>query len=1120
VLLLPLTEREGREAAVATRGRRAATAACAAAIVVLGIFATPALASDGTSTPTAVNATEVPSGTAEAASPGTGEVNGNSAGSADQADPGNQPNEANNQPNQASSQPNQANDGEGPAGESNSPQPVDAEQPAAGESLAADAVDDTNRATASGQGPNTNDNGHAPEHQGSTATTITQQAEAGAVATQEGASNSTTTSSGESQTGGGVAQGNGASADATASTDASVALEQQPGAGSANGQLNNDDSTDVVLTTDLTQSVGATAEVHQGGATNTSIVVRNDAPGDDGPVSQANTAGATASGSAIGTTAGNAGLSDAPSSSSDVSQDVQAGAIATQSDVANTNVSVRVGSAGDSGTVSQANTATATAAAQASDTTAATQAQSTARQDGAANTNVSVRVFSPGDDGAVTQANAANASATAVDSAAQAGQTCVSNTNVSIRINSPGSEGGAAQGSSSATATDGPESAETAAKIFDVECHDGNTDVRISVNHPDLADPTSNSAGLVTVWQWTWQWDYDEALGLPFDLDQAGPGWDWNWTVTSVPLTPDLTPGTFTWSWDWERDGDWTWTWDLSAPLSCNDCVWIWNWTWTWEGSSVDADGTAPAVDGTAPAALDGTGSAAPAATSTAVAQQNIATAVAEASVLADVSQASIHDDGAGISFAGQFVDLAQLARADASAIQSDTLNELVTPGTQANVARADAIALGDALMTQEVVQARGGPKETSQWAGQQIGVRQILAAQAVASQSDARNLGSSRTTLAVADAGAFALAETSQQLDQVGLSLGGTQDQWAGQQTSLAQTAAAVALVDQSGARDGASALASSSAAAKATTIQGAEQKAIGGFGLRSQRSAQLVFLNQVGASTATTTTDSTSGHTNREASSKAMTLNDGLVEQRAAQELTEAGPISIQDATQETLLVQVADAYSPSLGGTAGTATVVNRAAVGQASGQGMGGFPPEPTTAPAEPGEEGQTLDAGVQATTIVRSTAVLAAALDVEPRGGYGVYVGVDRGRPERSAVRGYARGSSLTVGGPLAPPLGAFAPVARTPQVSVAIVPASPSGHDSKAAVRDHTEPPLQWPCGLLMEVGSAGSIVPGGGNMAAAIVASLPAIPTGWRLVAGSVIKRPTHFTLRPERPG
>jgi hypothetical protein len=1082
--VLPVPEGGGWEAAVATRGRRVATGACAAAIVVLGIFATPALASDGTSTPTAANVTEVPTGTAEAANPA-----------------------------------------------------FDAEQPAAGESPAAGGVDDTNPATASGQSPNGNDSGNqsgnddgnAPEHQGSTGTTITQQAEAGAAATQEGVSNSTTTSSGGPQTGG-VAQGNGVSADATASTDASVALEQQPDAGSANGQLNNDDrDRDVVLETDLTQCVGATAEAHQG-ATNTSIVVRNDAPGDDGPVSQANTAGANASGSAIGTTAGDAGLPDALSPSSHVSQDVQAGAIATQSGVANTNVSVRVNSAGDSGTVSQANTATATAAAKASDPMATTEAQSTARQDGAANANVSVRVFSPGDDGAVTQANAASASATAVDAGAQAEQTGVRNTNVSIRIESPGAEGGATQGSSSATATDGPESVKTAAKIVDVENHDDNTEVRIRINGPDLADPTSNSAGLVSVWQWTWQWQRDEAPGPLVDVDQAGSAWSWDWTgggasVTSVPLTPDLALGSFVWSWDWERDGDRTWTWDLSARLSCS-CIWIWNWIWTWKGSSVGADGTAPA---------------APAATSTDLEQQNIATAVAEASVLADVLQASTHDYDPGTSFAGQLVDLTQFAAADASAAQSDTLNELRAAGKQANLARADALALGDAFVTQDVVQARGGPKETSQWAGQQVGLEQLLGAQAVASQSDAQNLGSSQTTLAAADAEALALAETSQQLDQLGLSLGGTQDQWAGQQTSLAQTAEGVALVGQSGARDGASALASTSAAAKATTIQGAEQKAIGGFGLRSQSSAQLVVLDQVGASTAATTTDSISGHTNREASSKAMTQNAGLVEERAAQELTEAGLISIQDSTQQTLLVQVADAYSPSLGGKAGTATVVNCATVGQAAGQGMGGpvvvgtadhstfcFPSEPTTAPAEPHEEGQirveegqTLDAGDQATTIVQSTVVLAAALDVEPRGGYGMYVGVDRGaRPELSAARGYARGSSLTVGGPLAPPLGAFAPVARTPQVSAAIVSASPSGHDSKAAVRDHTEEPLQWPRGLLTEVGSASSIVPGGGNVAAAIVASLPASSTGWRAVAGSVVRRPTLFTLRLERPG
>jgi hypothetical protein len=699
-----------------------------------------------------------------------------------------------------------------------------------------------------------------------------------------------------------------------------------------------------------------------------------------------------------------------------------------------------------------------------------------------------------------------------VDAAAQAEQTSVRNTNVSIRIESPGSEGGATQGSSSVTATDGPESAETAAKIFDVENHDGNTDVRIRVNDPDLADPTSNSAGLVSVWRWTWQWEYDEAPGLPFDLDQAGSGWNWDWTggdvsVTSVPLTPDLALGSFVWSWAWERDGDWTWTWDLGTPLSCS-CVWIWDWIWTWNGSGGDADGTAPA---------------APAATSTAVEQQNIAAAVAEASVLADVLQASTHDDDPGTSFAGQLVDLTQLAGADASAVQSDTLNELWAAGRQANVARAGALASGDAFVTQELVLARGGPRETSQSAGQQVGLGQLLVAQAAASQSDAQNLGSSQTTLAAADAEALALAETSQQLDQLGLSLGGTQDQWAGQQTSLVQMAGGVALVGQSGARGGASALASTSAAAKAMTIQGAEQTAIGGFGLRSQRSAQLAVVNQLGTSTATTT-DSTSEHTNREASSKAITLNAGLVEQRAAQELTEGSLISIQDSTQQTFLVQVAHAYSPSLGGMAGTATVVNFATVGQASGQGMGGpvvvgtadhstfrFPPEPA-APAQRVEEEQTPGAAIQATTIVHRSVV-----DVEPRRGYGV----DRGaRPKLSSARGFAPGLSLTAGGPPAPPLGAFAPVARTPQVSAAIVSAPPSGHDSKAAVRDHTEQPLQWPCGLLAEVGFASSIVPGGGNMAAAMVASLPAISTGWRVVAGSVIRRPAHFTLRLERPG
>jgi hypothetical protein len=44
--------------------------------------------------------------------------------------------------------------------------------------------------------------------------------------------------------------------------------------------------------------------------------------------------------------------------------------------------------------------------------------------------------------------------------------------------------------------------------------------------------------------------------------------------------------------------------------------------------------------------------------------------------------------------------------------------------------------------------------------------------------------------------------------------------------------------------------------------------------------------------------------------------------------------------------------------------------------------------------------------------------------------------------------------------------------------------------------------------------------VPGGGGMAVAIAAFLPAVSTGWRVLAGSVVRRPTHFAQRPARPG
>ena len=124
----------------------------------------------------------------------------------------------------------------------------------------------------------------------------------------------------------------------------------------------------------------------------------------------------------------------------------QAGAAsgATQVDPSNTNVSIRVLSPGDDGSVTQSNTATSSATAgnlagttqtagqtsggsgiQTSQQQAATGqlagALSNATQFGASNANLPVRVLSPGSDGSVTQSNTVGSQATAGNAASVVG---------------------------------------------------------------------------------------------------------------------------------------------------------------------------------------------------------------------------------------------------------------------------------------------------------------------------------------------------------------------------------------------------------------------------------------------------------------------------------------------------------------------------------------------------------------------------------------------------------------------------------------------------------------------------------------------------------------------------
>jgi hypothetical protein len=736
--------------------------------------------------------------------------------------------------------------------------------------------------------------------------------------------------------------------------------------------------------------------------------------------------------------------------------------------------------------------------------------------------------LAPGPDGPVAQSNAATAEVTGDDASATATQDGARSTNVAIRVASPGDSGPVTQGSITA---EGTSAAAGAVESFDIENHDGDTNARFNVAGNGLPDPTVGADGLVSVWRWTWRWQQDEAA----TVDQSGAGWSWEWgtgappngeaSVVTLPLAPGLDVGSFTWSWEWERAGDWSWNWNLATRLECS-CIWIWDWVWEWQGTaaSTQSDGAGPAA-GTPPVGAD-------------VEQRNVVASVAEAAVAADSAQAVDTGEQPGTSFAGQIVDTTQVATADALAIQGGSRNWLRGPGVQTSVVVADAFAGGAAATDQSISQYGAGDAGTSQWAGQQIVVDQVVAAQATSGQQGAVNAGTSGHSLAVAEAAAIAAASGSQEIVQDGISLGGAQEQWAGQRTDVIQTVGAFAATGQHAAHGRAAAIASAIGTAEAQIAQSAVQLAVGADGVRSQRSAQLVGVGQVSIASALTG-DGIVLRPTGDASSLAVAQNAGLIEQRSAQHLEGSGGIDVQEATQNAFLGQLAVTASTSAGGRGGTATVVNCATVGQGSAQGIGmaagvalsnhaAFCARPV----------QTTPGGdAVATTAVASTAValdqvaIAAQptvaesdTEVGPEHGRGPRGG--DGRSTRSKKTKPTGGTSFTP--PVAATHDAAAPVpAAEPEargvdseISAATASAPPSGRGGKAAGRDQTEPPLGWPQGLLNGAGSASPLVPGGSGMAAAMSAFQLVLMGGSRVFVGSVVRRPTPFALRPETPG
>ena len=299
-----------------------------------------------------------------------------------------------------------------------------------------------------------------------------------------------------------------------------------------------------------------------------------------------------------------------------------------QTDGVNTNVDVRVLSAGSAGAVTQADAApgvisagvgpdiTPTSGDPASTDASATEAATRTSQrathpaDAAgsegANTNVSVRVLSPGDDGPVTQ----------VDGPGEASPDAV------VEAPLP----------SDSTTVETP-----SAQSDSVQYQDQNSRYQFSEdsadepwfwvwtltsNCADIVDSISTQTGdpksLDWHWEWGWTWACD---GAEDSKDTAGPndrspphGLSGSSAASSTD-SGGAGPSTTT-----QPDGTWSWTWTFvlcgremtvsRTAASGTPLTWDWSWAWSWTcppiaGQGAGADTTSGPADTTAKPAVD-----------------------------------------------------------------------------------------------------------------------------------------------------------------------------------------------------------------------------------------------------------------------------------------------------------------------------------------------------------------------------------------------------------------------------------------------------------------------------------------------------------------------------------
>jgi hypothetical protein len=572
---------------------------------------------------------------------------------------------------------------------------------------------------------------------------------------------------------------------------------------------------------DLNQSANAHAEASQTRPSNTHVEVRVDSPGSSGPVTQVNSASASAD---AGTQSDSAG-----------DQHAAAEAQVTQAAPVNTNVTIRLDSPGTNGAVTQANTAHASTAAT-TNAGGATEQASVSQTD-AVNMHVSIRLDSPGDGGAVTQVNAAEATVAASAELADA-----------IEVTADGSN-----------------------TVVEIELGEG-------------ADVPEVPVAWSWEWLWNLDLSSPpdpEAIRNEIEAQLAAGSWEWAWVAGGAPASQDSgntgaeaasqgngesqLAGTWTWIWTWEVEGleGWEWTWTWTSPPPC-DCTWNWTWTWIWTGGEAAA---APPEDEVPEIAADAV-----------VEQANTVAAGAVAMADADLEQAveQAQEGSGGGSQAqesAQALELVQLVEASATASQLDAGNWAGVLGgslAQLNGVHATAAASAGSSSEQAIVQLQlGEGSEQTQWAGQVVEILQEASAAAHASQETVSNWsessGSHVEQSNLADAGATAAvdSEIEQTIAQGQAGNGSLQTQQAGQIAAVEQAHTALAAATQVNASNSNLSIggaivqvnvvvASATSTATSAGLQLIVQEAVGDGVVQHQEAWQALAVIQGGAAIA----------------------------------------------------------------------------------------------------------------------------------------------------------------------------------------------------------------------------------------------------------------------------